>query len=244
MVLLLIAWCGLFMTKCDKYYFAYGSLPSQYQTQRTFLLFLCFEIIFFVQYAPMVAVIIFMTNHLYLFCCSFWLRQACVKWPASKETLFKETSPSRLETGLSTFQCLQILNIMYNKCFATVVIPQYKCLCLGSAITASFAAIKYGHLVSPFMLVMLLGICLIATVQVVAISVLGSMFFECSSKFRFSWVNDIVACKNPERAYFRRKLLSCHPFGFQVGSFYYVKKITILTVVNLIFNATLCLLIA
>ena len=168
-----------------------------------------------------------------------------MKWP--KEQLSngesRETRQKNLDTSFRLYRSMELLNKVYNGCFSSWIIPLLKVFTALATTMAIYTVIKFRGRIHPLLEVMFGIIACIQSSFLVMICIAGASFHDNTKRFRTNYGYVLMKFPLEAQKYSKRVLLACQPFGFRVGSYYVIKKITIASVISLLLNAIMFLLL-
>ena len=168
-----------------------------------------------------------------------------VKWP--KEQLSggesRETRQKNLGTSFRLYRSMGLLNRIYNGCFSSWIIPLVKVFTTLATTMTIYSVIKFRGRIHPLMEVMFGVTAYIMTSFLAMVCVAGASFHDNTKRFRTNYNYVLMKFPVETQKYYKRVLVACQPFGFRVGSYYVIKKITIGSVISLLLNAIMFLLL-
>ena len=165
------------------------------------------------------------------------------KWPSSALNISSRSHRfTFIMRGINYYRRLQLLNSLYNQCFAIFLIPGMKTVCVGLSILTTYSTIRYATVFHPVYTIQFANLSTFYIVLVVAFCATTSYFVSLSSSVRrFSLAT--VNLKHSESRLCFRAINSCKPIAFQVGGFYSMKRKTTIMILNVFLNGIFSLLI-
>ncbi|CAG7823043.1 unnamed protein product [Allacma fusca] len=241
-----LVWAGVVIGARHQHFFVFSLFPENMQSKFYIITYVTFEILFVLQYYPTYTLLIFF-QYMYLMSSKYWLQIVCIEWPKKVDNRSGASSKDPdLETTFQYYKSLNLINKVYNECYSSILIPSFKVMSCSCVIVSTYACIRFGHSMIPSMAVMLGFVALLQLAFVLCLCTFAAEFHDRTKRFPENFKTCIVKSehyKYPLRFYIKRAK-TCWPFGFRVGSFYFIKKITKISVVNLIVNGVLYLLIS
>ena len=141
------------------------------------------------------------------------------------------------------YRALELINTIFNECFAHIIIPELKVLAVSNAAIALFAVIKFSTEIHPVMAIMFSQSASFFIVLLLYMCLVGANFDDSTKCFHTNY-KYVMAKLSPDRQkYYNRLAAGCSPFGFRVGRFYVIQKVTIVSALLILLNSTLSLLL-
>ena len=148
-----------------------------------------------------------------------------------------------MDAAFSLYRSAELTNRVFNNCFAPLLIPEVKVMSISATAFVLFAVIKYASEMQLGMRIMLIGCAVFYATGLLFLCVVGAYFHDCTKEFQAGYRRWMQELPRGSQKYCIKVLRSCPSFGFRVGSFYAMKKITIVTVFDVLINILLfCLL--
>ena len=138
---------------------------------------------------------------------------------------------------------MELLNKVFNGCFACWVIPEMKVLGTVSGSICVYAIVKFGGVIHPVTEAMFGAIAVFQLSVLLFICMAGANFHDNTKRFHTNYEYVMMRMPMEAQKYYRKLAASCRPFGFTVGVYYVIKKITLASVLYLLLNMLMFLLL-
>ena len=169
-----------------------------------------------------------------------------IAWPKAELTKRSgsfDLKTAHLNLAFRTYSSLELLSNSYNSCFAFLIIPFMKILAILGSTMSMFALIKYGHEIHIILRVILFCLLIFFVSILLLLCQLGSNLYEKTRHFRVNYGYVVAKLPILQQKEYQKRSDACAPFGFRVGSFYIIRNVTIISVMNILLNMTLFMLI-
>ena len=150
---------------------------------------------------------------------------------------------NNLDTSFKMYRNMELLNKIFNDCFASWIIPEMKVLTTVSVSMCVYGIIKFRGVIHPLLECMFGAIVNLEMMVLISVCMAGADFHDNTKRFHTNYGYVIMRLPLKAQMYYRKVATACLPYGFRVGSYYVIKKITLASVMYLILNIIMFLLL-